>query len=189
MVLPHRGSSNAPYRLTTHAPACQGERMQTGQAPILIARHAETVFNRAARMQGNNSHTPLTRAGFAQAEAMGAALAAHAAATGERPEIWASPAGRARQTASIIAEHLDMSFFDVHADARLREIEVGRWTGRSYADIVAEEGDIFDREHRLFRMPIEGGEHYRDVADRLADWPTGWPGWIAQHRCWRSVMA
>ncbi|MFA7440468.1 MAG: histidine phosphatase family protein [Sphingomonadaceae bacterium] len=147
--------------------------MQTEKAPIFVARHAETVFNRAARMQGNNSHTPLTRAGFVQADAMGAALADHAARTGERPAIWTSPAGRTRQTASIIAEHLDMSFFDIQADARLREIEVGRWTGRNYADIVAEEGDIFDREHRLFRMPVEGGEHYRDVAERLAEWLAG----------------
>jgi DNA-binding transcriptional LysR family regulator len=41
---------------------------------IILARHAETVFNAAARMQGHMAHTPLTRSGIAQAEAMGAAL-------------------------------------------------------------------------------------------------------------------
>ena len=41
---------------------------------MILARHAETVFNAAARMQGNGAHTPLTRAGIAQAEAMGVAL-------------------------------------------------------------------------------------------------------------------
>ncbi len=39
-----------------------------------IARHGETVFNAAGRMQGEALHTPLTRAGFAQAESMGDAL-------------------------------------------------------------------------------------------------------------------
>ena len=39
-----------------------------------IARHGETVFNAARRLQGDAPHTPLTRAGFAQAEEMGRAL-------------------------------------------------------------------------------------------------------------------
>jgi len=41
---------------------------------FFIARHGETVFNAAARMQGDAPHTPLTRAGFAQADAIGDAL-------------------------------------------------------------------------------------------------------------------
>ena len=34
----------------------------------IVARHGETVFNAAGRMQGDHAHTPLTRAGFAQAD-------------------------------------------------------------------------------------------------------------------------
>ncbi|MCU0891245.1 MAG: histidine phosphatase family protein, partial [Sandarakinorhabdus sp.] len=30
---------------------------------LILARHAETVFNAAARMQGHMAHTPLTRSG------------------------------------------------------------------------------------------------------------------------------
>jgi probable phosphoglycerate mutase len=139
--------------------------------PLYLARHAETVFNRHRRMQGNDAHTPLTREGIAQAEAMGEALARHFAQTGERlPRLWASPAGRTLQTAAIVAEHLGVPFFDIQADRRLREIEVGRWTGRDYAQIIAEEGEILDMEHKLFRMPIPDGEHYSDIADRLGSW-------------------
>ncbi|MCG2841943.1 histidine phosphatase family protein [Sandaracinobacter sp. RS1-74] len=146
----------------------------TTPSPLYLARHAETVFNRARRMQGNDAHTPLTRDGIAQAEAMGEALRLHFAESGEPlPEIWASPAGRTLQTASIVAEHLGRTFFDIRQDPRLREIEVGRWTGRDYAAIVADEGEIMDREHRLFRMPIPEGEHYADIAGRLS-------GWLAQ---------
>jgi broad specificity phosphatase PhoE len=140
-------------------------------SPLYLARHAETVFNRHRRMQGNDAHTPLTRDGIAQAEAMGKALAAHFARAGEAvPRLWASPAGRTLQTAAIVGEHLGVGFFDIATDRRLREIEVGRWTGRDYGEIIAEEGEIIDMEHKLFRMPIPGGEHYADIAARLGAW-------------------
>ena len=54
------------------------------QGRDLIARHGETVFNAARRLQGDHPHTPLTRAGFAQAEEMGRALRA---ALGARPAL------------------------------------------------------------------------------------------------------
>ena len=44
------------------------------QGRDFVARHGETVFNAARRMQGDHPHTPLTRAGFAQADEMGRAL-------------------------------------------------------------------------------------------------------------------
>ncbi len=158
LALTGRADKALPHRMAAIQPT-----------PLYLARHAETVFNHARRMQGNAAHTPLTRAGILQAEAMGAALARHFAA-GPVPRIWASPAGRALQTASVIAEHLGVGFFAITADARLREIEVGDWTGRDYAEIVAQEGEILDHAHRLFRMPIPGGEHYADIATRLQSW-------------------
>ena len=138
--------------------------------PLLyIARHAETVFNAGARMQGIRAHTPLTRAGCAQAEAMGAALAA---VLGHRPDldIWASPSGRTLQTAAIVAEHLGHDYFGIRHDARLVEIGVGDWEGRRYADIVAEQGPIVDTERGLFSVRAPGGEWYPEIAARLTGW-------------------
>ena len=112
-------------------------------SPLYLARHAETVFNRARRMQGNDAHTPLTLEGFQQADAMGQALARHFRETGDAvPQIWASTAGRTQQTAAIVADYLGVDFFAIRTDARLREIEVGRWTGREYSEIIASEGEI-----------------------------------------------
>lgn len=88
---------------------------------FILARHAETVFNSALRMQGNIAHTPLSRAGIAQAEAMAEALSAYLHDS-RGMDIWASPAGRTLQTVAIIADHLDRDFFDVRTDPRLLEI-------------------------------------------------------------------
>ncbi len=136
---------------------------------IIIARHAETVFNAAARMQGHMAHTPLTRTGIAQAEAMGAALAA---ALGPKPDrdLWVSPSGRTQQTAAIVGEHLGHPFFDWQQDRRLLEIDVGQWEGRYYADIVAETGPIVDAERGLFAIEPPGGEWFPAIAARLQSW-------------------
>lgn len=137
---------------------------------IILARHAETVFNAAARMQGHMAHTPLTRAGIAQAEAMGVALRA---ALGEAPDLdlWVSPSGRTQQTAAIIGEHLGHPFFDWRHDERLLEIDVGHWEGRYYSEIIAELGrTIIDVERGLFTEAAPGGEWFPAIAERLNSW-------------------
>jgi probable phosphoglycerate mutase len=136
---------------------------------FFIARHGETVFNAVGRIQGDSEHTPLTRAGFAQAEAMGQALRER---LGPKPPLalWASPTGRALQTLAVIAEHLDLDWHAARRDERLREIGMGEWTGLYYADIVAEGGLVYDSATRLFSRYAPGGETYRDVAERLGSW-------------------
>jgi probable phosphoglycerate mutase len=136
---------------------------------FFIARHGETVFNAASRMQGDVPHTPLTRAGFAQADDMGTMMRM---LLGAKPnlELWASPAGRALQTLAVIAEHLELDWHDARTDARLREIDIGDWGGRHYAEISAEAGPIIDPEAGLFSRRPPGGEYYDDVAARLRSW-------------------
>lgn len=134
-----------------------------------IARHGETVFNAASRMQGDAPHTPLTRTGFAQADEMGALLRVR---LGPRPALtlWSSPAGRALQTLAIIAEHLELDWHQARTDDRLREIDIGAWGGRLYAEVLAEDDDLFDRSAGLFARRPPGGEYYDDVALRLQSW-------------------
>jgi broad specificity phosphatase PhoE len=138
-------------------------------ARTFIARHGETVFNAAGRIQGDQGHTPLTRAGFAQAEAMGEALRRE---LGPRPPLalWSSPSGRALQTLAVIAEHLDLDWRQARTDARLCEIGMGEWTGRYYRELMAEVGPIYDPETLLFIQQAPGGEDYRAVAARLRPW-------------------
>lgn len=155
----------------------------TSPARFFIARHGETVFNAAARMQGEVLHTPLTRAGFAQAEAMGAALRRR---LGPRPklDLWASPTGRALQTLAVIAEHLDLDWHAAHTDARLGEIDIGEWSGLYYHDVAADAGAMIDPATGLFNRKPPGGEWYDEVAARLRAWLDD----IAQHGGDRLVV-
>jgi len=132
-----------------------------------IARHGETVFNAARRLQGDAPHTPLTRAGFAQAEEMGRALRDQ---LGARPQLtlWASSTGRALQTLAIVAEHLDLDWHDARVDPRLGEIGMGSWGGRYYADVVGEVGPVIDSQGLL--RPAPDGEDYPAIAARVSGW-------------------
>ncbi len=140
------------------------------QGRLFIARHGETVFNAAGQMQGQGQvHTPLTRQGFVQADEMGKALAKWLG-TRQSLSLWASSAGRAQQTMAIIAHHIGAEWRDVRTDPRLEEIDVGDWSGRYYADIIAEQGDIMDRDVGLFTVRPPNGEWYDDIAARLKSW-------------------
>ncbi|MBY0520590.1 MAG: histidine phosphatase family protein [Sphingomonas sp.] len=138
------------------------------QGRDFIARHGETVFNAARRLQGDAPHTPLTRAGFAQADEMGAALAGF---LGQQPPLtlWSSSAGRALQTLAIVAEHVGLDWHAVQADDRLVEIGMGSWGGRYYADVIAEVGSVIDPTSGLL-TPSPDGETYPQIAARVSSW-------------------
>lgn len=148
--------------MTTHPHAARKGR-------DFIARHGETVYNIAQRMQGDHLHTPLTRKGFAQADAMGAALRD---LLGAKPKLtlWASSAGRALQTLAIIAEHLELDWHAARRDDRLVEIGMGEWSGRYYHELVGADADFLDVEARLYRRPAPGGEWYDAIAARVGGW-------------------
>lgn len=121
-------------------------------------------------MQGQRAvHTPLTRNGFLQADAMGKALAPWFEGQ-PAPKLWSSTAGRALQTLAIVAEHVGADWHQTRADDRLQEIDVGDWSERTYADIHAEIGPFVDPEFGLFTVRPPNGEWYDEIAHRLSDW-------------------
>ncbi|MGN6819767.1 MAG: histidine phosphatase family protein [Sphingomonas sp.] len=138
------------------------------QGRDFIARHGETVFNAAGRLQGDHPHTPLTRAGFAQADEMGEALRHR---LGDKPAmtLWASPTGRALQTLAVIAEHVGLDWHQARTDPRLTEIGMGSWGGRYYRDVIAEVGDVIDRPSGLL-ITAPDGELYSAIAARVSGW-------------------
>ncbi|MEP2493084.1 MAG: histidine phosphatase family protein [Parasphingorhabdus sp.] len=145
--------------------------ISTNGKRLYIARHGETIFNLAGRIQGEHAHTPLTRTGFAQADGMGRALALHLGQRGlDESELGliASDTDRALQTLSVISEHVGADWHQAISDARLQEIDMGEWGGVYYRDLGGKL--VIDEEERLFVTVAPGGEDYRDIAKRLEDW-------------------
>ncbi|WP_295528607.1 phosphoglycerate mutase family protein [Novosphingobium sp. Chol11] len=134
---------------------------------FFIMRHGETVYNAARRLQANDIHTPLTRLGFEQAAAMGAALRS---ALGEQPDVTLhiSETGRALQTAALIAQELGIDWFAALRTHDLKEIDMGSWCGRTYDEVEAEQGPIVIADHLL--RPAPDGEDYPMIAARLTRW-------------------
>lgn len=133
---------------------------------IYLIRHGETVWNRTGRLQGQLD-APLTHAGLAQAHAIGRDL--RQVLTGESPALTASPLGRTRQTAAIIAEHIGIDFDDIMLDARLMEITLGDHDGYGGWDAIDRDHPELADERRRdpwnFRHP--NGESTQMVQDRL----------------------
>jgi len=93
---------------------------------LLLVRHGRSVWNEAGRWQGH-ADPPLSAAGRDQAVA-----AASAIPVVER--IVSSDLMRARDTARILA---DAEGTPIEIDVRLRERDIGPWTGLTAAEIDA----------------------------------------------------
>ena len=134
---------------------------------IFLVRHGETEWNRVRRYQGWRD-SPLTPEGVMQAEALGRRLCTLPEAA--PAEIVASPLGRARRTAEIIAECLGRRG-PLRFDDRLREISLGSWDGMDRRELRARNPDLFAGDGRwewYFRTP--DGETYDGFAGRVASW-------------------
>jgi broad specificity phosphatase PhoE len=93
---------------------------------LLLARHGETDWNRERRWQGL-ADTALNEVGRRQARALAEELAA------EPPDaVYTSDLARARETAEIVADALRLP---VVVDDRLREVDVGAWSGLTAVEI------------------------------------------------------
>jgi probable phosphoglycerate mutase len=95
---------------------------------LLLVRHAESTWNVRSRWQGQ-ADPPLSSLGERQAREAAGRLA-EVAAIGA---VWTSDLARARRTAEIIAAGLGVA--DVRTEPRLRERDVGSWSGLTRAEI------------------------------------------------------
>ena len=148
---------------------------------IHLARHGQTAYNAEGRFQGHLP-VPLNETGRAQAHAL-----AEAVARVEVRGFVCSPLARARETAEIVAERIGI---EPEEDARFTETDTGDWTGRSFAEIKAEDPGGFHRygvSDPTFRYP--GGESFAEQSDRvqagLADLrarPDALPALVVCHR-------
>jgi broad specificity phosphatase PhoE len=128
---------------------------------VLLARHGETDDNRdPLRFQGWRD-TPLNEEGRSQAAELAERLSG-----GGIVALWSSDLSRARETAEIVGDRLGL---DVSLDPRLREANRGRWEGRLFRDVAADEPELYAawlRAGAEWRFP--GGESLEEQQQRVA---------------------
>ena len=129
-------------------------------ATILLVRHGETDWNRERRWQGH-ADPPLNEHGRAQARALADRLAADGIGA-----VYASDLRRARETAHIVAERLALP---VAADPRLREVDVGEWSGLTHPEIEERFPESFRRWQRYDGPGWERGETYEEMGRRVVE--------------------
>lgn len=130
---------------------------------ILLARHGETPWNAEGRYQGQED-IALSPVGLAQAQALGARLAAQ-----RIDRAVASPLSRARRTAQLALGPARESMLQL--DAGLQEIAHGSWEGLLSSEIRARDPArlaAWRDAPDSVQMP-DGGESLAQVFDRA--WP------------------
>lgn len=127
---------------------------------IILWRHGQTDWNAQHRWQGQ-ADIPLNELGREQARAAAPTLASYGIT-----HLYASDLVRATETAEILAAIIGLP---VSVDARLREIDVGSWCGRTKHEIGSEFTQVLILEEAGDHV-IRGqtGESVREVASRTA---------------------
>jgi len=129
---------------------------------LVLARHGQTQANVDRILDTVLPGPPLTDLGRLQAAALGRELAD--GAEGTVAALYHSPALRARETADLVAEHLDVVPVEVDG---VHEVQVGDLEGRNDEPAIHEFRRVFDRwQSGDLDVPQPGGETGRDLLAR-----------------------
>ena len=132
---------------------------------LWLIRHGETEWNRARRIQGD-SDIPLNELGVRQAEALAARIGQETF-----DAVYTSDLQRAVKTAEITFPDQDLE-----KDARLREINLGNFEGKVWADIPEDEQAQFTVWFNgPYDQKVPGGESSDDLQNRVRDWLSSLP--------------
>lgn len=129
---------------------------------LYLLRHGQTEWNVQGRLQGRLD-SPLTPLGVVQARRQARLLA-------DLPsdlDAFCSPAGRAQATASIaLGDRACVT------DARLREIDVGSFTGLALHELQTSHPQVFAHGGIDWYDHVPGGEGFARLRQRVVDFLT-----------------
>ena len=126
---------------------------------VHIIRHGQTEFNTERRLQGAMP-VPLNDRGRRQSRLLGQYLRSWSI-----DAIYSSPRTRAKETAQIIGDCLEMAVVE---DERLAEIAFGDFEGHTFAEVAQLYPGAYEKwesGYRRYRVP--GGESRLDVQLRM----------------------
>jgi broad specificity phosphatase PhoE len=122
-------------------------------ARLTLVCHAST---RAVREAAFPLDEPLDSRGLAQASVLAGSL-------GGTDAVWTSPAIRAKQTAAALR-------LDAAVETALADIDLGRWAGRPFAKVLAEEPDSVAAWTSETDAAPHGGESITHLLERVTRW-------------------
>jgi alpha-ribazole phosphatase len=129
---------------------------------ILLVRHGRTAWHAEGRYAGT-ADVPLDEAGREQVARVVARLSGVKFAA-----IYTSPLSRCHALAVEVAKDHGM---EAISEARLGEIDLGRWDGETFQNIIEKDGDILKRwTEDPTSITVPGGESLLSVQDRAMAW-------------------
>jgi len=136
---------------------------------IYLIRHGETEWNLEGRYQGQKD-SPLTQKGREQAR-LNALKLKKEIRNFDEVKIFASPLGRAKNSAFIICDELNIDRDRIIFDERIKEFDYGIFEGQLKSFCQTAYAQEFNaRETDKWSYQIEGGESYEMVSKRLQPW-------------------
>lgn len=127
-----------------------------------MVRHGQAQNNIERRLAGRMDGIMLTPDGIAQAQ-----QAARMLCSAGISAIYSSPISRAVETARIISEKCQIK---MGIDERLTEIDMGKFTGMKFEEIVSSHGDIFTKFYEGdVEIAHNGVETFEQVRRRVFD--------------------
>ncbi|MER7243703.1 histidine phosphatase family protein [Kribbella sp. NPDC000426] len=126
---------------------------------LVLLRHGESIWNAEDRYQGQQG-TGLSPLGRQQAKE-----AANYLQSLEIDAIVASDLQRVTETLQPYVDSRD--HLPVRIDKRWREIDVGTWGGRTFADVYADEPDVVNAFKRGEDVARGGGETFKQLRARV----------------------
>ncbi|MFM1692937.1 histidine phosphatase family protein [Aeromonas salmonicida] len=134
---------------------------------LYLLRHGQTRYNAEQRLQGG-SNSDLTAEGEAQATAMGARLR-DVLDEPARWTLYASPLGRARQTALLVCQQLGLDGDRIVWDDRLVDLNMGEWESRRVPELLAAHPEL-DLEQPDWYLQAPDGETFQSIQRRAQAW-------------------
>ena len=127
---------------------------------IIFLRHGQAKNNTERILAGRTENIPLTDTGIKQSEHT-AKLLEHMNIS----KIYSSPIQRAKHTAEIAGKHNSL---DVTIDDRLIELDMGKFTGMPYDEILNNHGNVFIKFYNgELEIAHNGVETFSEVKKRV----------------------
>lgn len=115
---------------------------------LFIIRHGKTQWNLEKRLQGAGANSPLLTDDLTGYEQLAAYLDTY-----RFSQVYSSPIERAVDTAKLVTLRMKQPIDDIQLLPDLKELSFGEWEGKTKAELIVSEPDLFRQLSRRQNDP------------------------------------